>query len=59
MELENVILSEVTDSQKNIHGMLSLTDRWILAGKLGILTIHIPHEAQEEGRLKCGCFDPS
>ena len=32
MELENIILSEVTQLQKNIHGMHSL----ILAQKLGM-----------------------
>jgi hypothetical protein len=36
MELENMILSEVTQSQKNTHGMYTLTDKWILAQKLGI-----------------------
>jgi hypothetical protein len=30
MELENVILSEVTQFQKNTHGIHSLTDKWIL-----------------------------
>jgi hypothetical protein len=33
MELENIILSEVTQSQKNTH---ALTDKWILIQKLGI-----------------------
>ena len=28
MELENIILSEVTQSQKNIHGMYSLKNRY-------------------------------
>ena len=32
IELEGIILSEVTQSQKNTHGM----DKWILAQKLGI-----------------------
>jgi len=39
MELENIILSEVTQSQKNTHGMHSLitfTDKWILYQKLKI-----------------------
>ena len=35
VELENIILSEVTQSQKNTHGMHSF-DKWILAQKLGI-----------------------
>ena len=37
VELESVILSEVTQSQKNTHGML--TDKQILAQKLGITKI--------------------
>ena len=35
MELENIILSEVTQSQKNSHDMW-ITDKWILAQKLRI-----------------------
>ena len=34
-ELENIILSEVTQSQKNTHAM-HITDKWILAQKLRI-----------------------
>jgi hypothetical protein len=59
MELENTILSEVTQSQKNTHDMHSLTDKWVLVQKLTIPKIHKPHEAQEEERPKCGYFDPS
>jgi len=33
LELENIILSEVTQSQKNIHG-LQLIDKWLLAQML-------------------------
>jgi hypothetical protein len=36
MELENIILSEVTLSQKNTHGVHSYHDKWILAQKLRI-----------------------
>jgi hypothetical protein len=36
MNLENIILNEVTQSQKNTH---ALTDQWILAQKLGIPTM--------------------
>ena len=39
MDLENIILSEVTQSQKNTHGMHSLTDKWKLAPNLRILKI--------------------
>ena len=35
MEIENIILSEVTQSQKNTHGY-ALTDKWIVAQKLVI-----------------------
>ena len=31
MELENVIMSEVTQTQKNMHGIYSLTNKWIFA----------------------------
>ena len=34
VELENIILSEVTQSQKNTHGLHN--EKWILAQKLGI-----------------------
>ena len=49
MELENIILSEVTKSQKNTHGMYSLI----------IQCLDYMKEAQEEERPKCGCFSPS
>ena len=35
MDLEDIILSEVTQSQKNTHAM-HITDKWILAQKLRI-----------------------
>ena len=35
MELENIILSEVTQSQKE-HKWYALSDKWILAPNLGI-----------------------
>jgi hypothetical protein len=37
VELENTILREVTQSQKNTHGML--TNKWILVQKLQILKL--------------------
>jgi hypothetical protein len=46
MELENIILSEATQSKINTHGMCQDT-------------IHRPHEAQEEGRTTYEYFDPS
>jgi hypothetical protein len=54
MELENTILSEITQSQKNTHGMHSLISGYIspeVRNNQGI--IHKPHETQEEGRPKC------
>ena len=52
MELENIILSERTQSQMNTQDMHSKA--WNTQD-----TIHRPHEAQEEERSKCGCFGPS
>jgi hypothetical protein len=57
MELENIILSDVTQSQKNTYGMHSLiTGYWPR-------NLEYPrynsHEAQEEGRPQCGYFGPS
>jgi len=50
MELENFILSQVTQSQKNIH-RYPLTVKWIFAQKLRLVQdiVQRPHEAQEEG----------
>jgi hypothetical protein len=56
MELENIILSEVTQSQKNTHCMQFLISGPEARNTQG--TIHKPHETQE-GRTKCGCFAPS
>ena len=39
MDLENIILSEVTQTQKNAHGMYSLISKCILAQKLRISKI--------------------
>ena len=33
MELENIILSKVTETHKDMHGMYVLTNKWILANK--------------------------
>jgi hypothetical protein len=48
IHLEDIILSEVTQSQMNTHEGQNTQD-----------TILKPHETQEEGRPKCGCFNPS
>ena len=39
MKLENIILNEVTQSQKNIQGTYVLTDKWILGKMLKIPVI--------------------
>jgi hypothetical protein len=50
VELENIILSEVTQSQKNTQ--YALTDKWILAQKFGIpiiqLTDHMKLKNKED-----------
>jgi hypothetical protein len=59
MHLEDIILSEVTQSQKNTR--YALTYKWKLAQKLRISKIQFSktHEIQEEGRPKHGYFIPS
>jgi hypothetical protein len=58
MELENIILSEVTQSQNNTCAMYSLIVDISPKAQNNQDTIHRPHEAQER-RPKCGCFSPS
>jgi hypothetical protein len=56
MDLEDIMLNEVTRSQKNTHDMHSL-----IRGSEDQNTqdtINKPHETQEEERHKCGYFDP-
>jgi hypothetical protein len=53
IELKDIILSEVTQAQRT-----HMVCKWILAQKFQRY-IHRPHEAQEEGRLKCGYFSSS
>jgi hypothetical protein len=52
MELQIIILSELTQSQKKTYGMFSLTDKWILAQKLRIpkiqFTVHMKLTMKEE-----------
>jgi hypothetical protein len=50
MDLEAIILSEVTQSQKNTHGMYSLIRGYYPDAQNSQDTIHRPHETQEEGR---------
>ena len=47
MELESVILSEVTQSQKKAHGY-ALTDKWVLSQKLKINKLR----STDHGKLK-------
>ena len=48
-KLENIILSEVTQSQKNTHGMHSLISGYSPEAWNTQDTIHISNDAQEEG----------
>jgi hypothetical protein len=41
MDLENIILGEVSQSQKNTHGMYVLTDTWMLGKKHEIPRIQL------------------
>jgi hypothetical protein len=50
MELENITLSEIAQFQKDMHGMYSLINKWILAA------LHRP-KAKQEGRHKQGCLN--
>ena len=57
--LKNIILSEITQSQKNTHDMYSLISDISPEAQNTQDTICKTHETQEEGRPKCGYFDPS
>ena len=52
MELENIILGEVTQSQKNTHGMHSLISRYYPRSCNKHDPTHRSNEAQEEERTK-------
>jgi hypothetical protein len=59
MELENIILSDVIQSQKNTQKN-TLTDKWILTQKLQIPKIQfIDHMKLKKREDLCGCFGPS
>jgi hypothetical protein len=58
-DLEDIIMSEVTQSQKNTHDMHSLIVDISPEAQNTQDTICKTHEAQEEGRPKCGFFNPS
>jgi hypothetical protein len=49
IELENIILSEVIQSQKNTHGLTAKS--WNTHG-----TTYRLYDGREEGRPKCGCL---
>ena len=57
-ELEN-ILSAVTRPHKNTHRMHSLISEYYPKAQNTQDTIHRPHETQEEGRPRHGCFGTS
>jgi hypothetical protein len=59
MDLEGIILSEVTQSQKNTHNMHSLISDISPEALNTQDTINKSHETQEKERPKCGYFNPS
>jgi hypothetical protein len=58
MDLEDIILSEVTQSQKNTHDMHSLISDISPEAQNTQDTI-CKTQTQEKGRIKCEYFDPS
>jgi hypothetical protein len=56
MDLENIILSEVTQSQKNTDDMHSLITGFSPEAQNTQDTICKTHETQEAGRRNCGYF---
>ena len=52
IDLENIILSEATQSQKTTHGVYSLIREYWARAWNTHNTAHRPHEAQEEGTTK-------
>jgi hypothetical protein len=59
MELENNILSEVTQSENNTQDIYSLISGFSPEARNTQDTIHRANEAHEEGRPKYGYFSPS
>ena len=59
--LSGIILSEVTQSQKNSNDMYSLISGYLPRNRISKIqdTICKTHEAQEERRSRCGYFAPS
>ena len=59
IELENIILSEITQLQKNTHGMHSLMNE-LYSQVLQITRIQFTdHMKLNKKEPKCGCFWPS
>jgi hypothetical protein len=60
MELENIIQSEITQTQKDMHGMYSL-NKWILAKKVLNTqgTVHRTQKGQQVEGPKLGFFSPT
>jgi hypothetical protein len=59
MDLEDIILGEVTQSQKITHNMHSLISGYYPRSLEYPRYNYKPHETQEEGRPKCEYFNPS
>ena len=59
MELENNILSEVTQTTKDKHGVYSLISGYYPEDQNIHDITHRPYEAYQEGNPKCGSFHPT
>jgi hypothetical protein len=59
MDLVDIFLSEVIQLQKNTHDMNSLMNRYWPEAQNTKDSICKMHGTKEEGRAKCGYFDPS
>jgi hypothetical protein len=55
MELEKIILNDVTQTQNDVHGIYSLISRYLLAFTCRYhVILHRPKEAKQEGKPKEG-----
>ena len=56
MEFENIILSEITQTQKDMHSMYSLIGGYYKV-EVTHAMLHRPKEAKQEGTHKGGCLN--
>ena len=59
MKLENIIQSDVTQTQKNTHGMHSVINGYNPKAYNAYDTIYRPYGAWKEGRSWGECFNPA